>query len=80
MKISKVTKDEGKYEAMFKCQWCGEVPLKDSEVEIRLNNDTLGKCPKCNRFSYANGIRAKFKVNTKNWRFVYGSSSQKEEN
>ena len=67
-----MNKDE--YEGKFQCVWCGEHPLSDSEVENRILNDTLGRCPNCNRFSWANGIRAKFKADFSKWRMSYGST------
>jgi len=65
-----------KYEGIFKCAWCGEHSLSDSEVKNRILNDTLGRCPNCNRFSWANGIRAKFKADWKDWKGVYGTAKE----
>ena len=64
-----------KYEAIYKCPWCGEVPLDDDSVErILVVDEDLGNCPKCNRRSYASGIRAKFQARGEHWRGVYGHS------
>jgi len=62
-----------KYESVFKCQWCGDVDLQDDSVEEMVDGDILPGCPKCKRFSYANTIRAKFKVDASKWRGCFGS-------
>lgn len=63
-----------KYEAIFNCGWCGEVPLSDEEVEDKIFNDAIGSCLKCHRLSYCNSIRAKCIVDVKGWRLGYGST------
>jgi len=62
------------HEAKFNCVWCRDtIELNDKDVNDRFFNDTLGSCPKCGKFSYCNSITAKYKINTKDWRFSSGS-------
>lgn len=62
------------YEAIFKCPWCGDIPITDEDFRNRIIGDTIGLCPKCERMSYASSIKAKMHVNGKEWRGTYGSA------
>lgn len=64
-----------KYEGKYICGYCGKItPISDEKVEEIIQNDEMDYaiCG-CGHFSYASKIRAKFKCNFKDWRFVKGS-------
>jgi len=63
----------GKKKSTFKCAWCGENEIKTPEAHKIIESDNL-TCPKCGKFSYCNSITTPYKIETKNWKVMFGTT------
>jgi hypothetical protein len=61
------------YQAVLICQCGNKDKLTDAEYEEILRNDDMIR-PSCGHWKYGCKIRARHKVDTSEWRMVYGST------
>lgn len=68
---------KSKYEAVLTCGYCGKKSkVSDKTCENIVNEkQSLHTACSCGHVSYASSMRCKMLVDTKRWRFSYGTSN-----